>query len=50
MAAFGLDLLLDIMDLGPDLREAISRLLWGLLSVSPLAGFAHWHGRSPCDE
>ena len=43
------DLLLDVLDLGPDLREAIPRLLWGLLWMSPLAGFALGHGRSPCD-
>jgi hypothetical protein len=48
-AAFGLDLLLDVLDLGPDLREAIPGLLRGLLWLSPLAGFAHGHGRSPCD-
>src|SRR5208337_4449534 len=49
IAAFGFDLLLDVLDLGPDLREAIPRLLWGLLWMSPLAGFALGHGRSPCD-
>src|SRR5208282_2427028 len=49
IAAFGFDLLLDVLDLGPDLREAIPRLLWGLLWVSPLAGFALGHGSSPCD-
>src|SRR5208282_3131846 len=49
IAAFGFDLLLDVLDLGPDLREAITRLLWGLLWKSPLAGFALGHGRSPCD-
>ena len=49
IAAFGFDLLLDVLDLGPDLSEAIPRLLWGLLWMSPLAGFALGHGRSPCD-
>ena len=38
IAAFGFDLLLDVLDLGPDLREAIPRLLWSLLWMSPLAG------------
>ena len=49
ITAFGFDLLLDVLDLGPDLREAIPRLLRGLLWKSPLAGFALGHGRSPCD-
>src|SRR5512135_2458154 len=47
ITAFGFDLLLDVLDLGADLREAIPRLLWGLLWLSPLAGFALGHGRSP---
>jgi len=49
LAAFGFDLLLDILDLGPNLREANPRLRWGPLWRSPLAVFALGHGRSPRD-
>ena len=45
----GFDLLLDVLDLGPDLREAIPRLRRGLLWTSPLVGLVLGHGRSPCD-
>ena len=50
VAAFGLDLLLDVSDFGPDLGESIARLLRSILGRWSSVGFALRHGRSPCPQ
>src|SRR5512135_809340 len=50
IAALGVDLLLDLADLGPDLGEPIARLLRGSLRFGPPPGLVLRHGRSPCRE